>query len=83
MEEYMGDIKLCAGTYSPQDYMYCDGQQLEVQQYQALFAILGTQYGGDGLHTFCLPDLNKNPILHGTALKYIICTQGIFPARAD
>ena len=83
MEEYMGDIKLFAGTYCPQCYMYCDGEQLEIQQYQALFAILGTQYGGDGSHTFRLPDLNKNPILHGTLLKYIICTQGIFPARQD
>ena len=79
----MGDIKIFAGTFCPQDYLYCDGQSLEIQHYQALFTILGTQYGGDGSHTFCLPNLNKNPILQGTALKYIICTQGIFPAKPD
>lgn len=81
MEEYLADIILFAGTYCPQYYMYCDGQTLQIQQNQALFAILGNQYGGDGVHTFCLPNLNKIPILQGTSLKYIICTEGIFPAR--
>jgi microcystin-dependent protein len=83
MEEYLGDIKLFAGTYSPQCYMYCDGQTLSIQQYTALFSILGTQYGGDGRVTFCLPNLNKTPIAAGTSLKYIICTQGLYPARPD
>ena len=83
MEEYLGDIKLFAGTYSPQYYMYCDGQTLSIQQYTVLFSILGTQYGGDGRVTFCLPNLNKCPILQGTSLKYIICTQGLYPARPD
>lgn len=81
MEEYLGDIKLFAGTYCPQYFMYCDGQTLQIQQNQALFAILGIQYGGDAVHTFCLPNLNKTSMIQGTSLKYIICTEGIFPAR--
>lgn len=81
MEEYLGDIKLFAGTYCPQYFMYCDGQTLQIQQNQALFAILGIQYGGDAVHTFCLPNLNKTPMIQGTSLKYIICTEGIFPPR--
>jgi microcystin-dependent protein len=83
MEEYIGDIKLFAGTYCPQYFMYCDGQTLSIQQYTALFSILGTQYGGDGRVTFCLPNLNKTPIAAGTSLKYVICTQGLYPARQD
>lgn len=83
MEEYIGDIKLFAGTYCPQDYMYCDGQTLAIQQNAALFAIIGCQYGGNCTQTFCLPNLNKNTMLEGTTLKYIICTQGIFPPRPD
>jgi microcystin-dependent protein len=83
MEEYIGNIKLFAGIYCPQYYMYCDGQTLSIQQYTALFSILGTQYGGDGRVTFCLPNLNKTPIAAGTSLKYVICTQGLYPARQD
>jgi microcystin-dependent protein len=83
MEEYIGDIKLFAGTYCPQYFMYCDGQTLQIAQNQALFAVLGCQYGGDCTHTFCLPNLNKTPLVQGTTLKYIICTQGLFPVRPD
>lgn len=81
MEEYIGVIKLFAGTYCPQNYMYCDGQTLQISQYNALYAILGIQYGGDGRVTFNLPTLNKVSFYQGTDLKYMICTQGIFPAR--
>jgi microcystin-dependent protein len=83
MEEYMGDIKLFAGTFCPKYYMYCDGQTLTIQQYTALFSIVGTQYGGDGRITLCLPNLNKTPIVEGTNLKYIICTEGLYPTRPD
>jgi len=83
MEEYLGVIKLFAGTYCPQNYMYCNGQSLQISQYNALYAILGTQYGGDGRVVFNLPNLNTVSFCQGTDLKYIICTQGIFPARQD
>lgn len=83
MEEYIGDIKLFAGTYCPQYFMYCDGQTLQIVQNQALFAVLGCQYGGDCTHTFCLPNLNKTSLAQGTSLKYIICTEGIFPTRQN
>lgn len=57
MEEYIGVIKLFAGNYEPQDYRFCDGRLLPIQQYNALFAVLGFTYGGDGKTTFALPDL--------------------------
>jgi microcystin-dependent protein len=56
-EELLGSIKMFAGTFAPHGYALCEGQTLQINQYQALFSILGTNYGGDGQHTFTLPDL--------------------------
>lgn len=81
MEDYLASIKLFAGTFCPSDFMYCDGQSLQVSQNPALFSLLGNQYGGDGVHTFNLPNLNKTPIIEGTRLKYVICVQGMYPSR--
>ena len=53
----MGIIKMFAGSYEPIGWMFCDGRTLSIKNYTALFAIIGTQYGGDGITTFCLPDL--------------------------
>ncbi|WP_442795368.1 phage tail protein [Pelobium manganitolerans] len=56
-EEYVGVIKIFAGTYAPQGYLFCQGQTLQIMQYQALFSLIGIQYGGDGRSTFMLPNL--------------------------
>ena len=55
---------------------------LPIMENQALFSILGTKFGGDGVKTFSLPNL-KAPEVNGdeTALHYIICSQGIYPQR--
>ena len=45
------------GTFAPRSWALCEGQLLAISQYQALFSILGTTYGGDGRTTFALPDL--------------------------
>ena len=57
MDEYMGIIKLFAGTYAPVGWAFCNGQLLPISQNQALYSLLGTQFGGDGRVTFGLPDL--------------------------
>ncbi|MDQ0591684.1 microcystin-dependent protein [Chryseobacterium ginsenosidimutans] len=68
MEEMMGVIKLFAGNFPPKDYMYCNGALLSIAQNSALFAILGTTYGGDGVSTFALPNLNgRSPIGAGNS----------------
>lgn len=54
---FLGEIKMFAGNFAPRDYMFAHGQQLQISQYQALFSIMGTTYGGDGRSTFALPDL--------------------------
>lgn len=53
----LGSIFLFAGTFAPRGYMFCNGAQLSIAQNTALFAILGTTYGGNGTTTFALPDL--------------------------
>ncbi len=55
-ETYLGEIRIFAGTYAPRDWAYCNGQLLAIHQYQDLFALIGTTYGGDGRVNFALPD---------------------------
>lgn len=66
----IGEIKLFAGNFAPQNWAFCEGQLLNVNQNQALFSILGTIYGGDGRTTFALPDLRDAvPIGIGSTIK--------------
>ncbi len=57
MDEYIGIIKPFVGDYAPNDWLFCDGSLVSIQNYTALFAIIGFRYGGDGSTTFGLPDL--------------------------
>ena len=59
MEAFMGSIVLFAGNFAPRGWMFCSGQTLAIAQYQALFSLLGTYYGGNGTTTFMLPDLRS------------------------
>lgn len=54
----MGVIKSFSGNFAPVNFMFCDGRLLSIAQNTALFSILGTTYGGDGINTFALPNLN-------------------------
>ncbi|HEX9638728.1 MAG TPA: tail fiber protein, partial [Acidobacteriota bacterium] len=56
-EPFVGEIKMFAGNYAPVGWALCDGQLVSVSEYDALFSLLGTTYGGDGQTTFGLPDL--------------------------
>jgi len=90
-ESYLGQVVLWAPGFIPQNWMSCEGQSLEIAQYQALFSLLGTNYGGDGRSTFNLPDLrekdeNGQPIpmielLRRGKLAHIICVSGLYPRR--
>ncbi len=57
MESYLGQIMLFAGNFAPVNFMTCSGQLLSISQYTALFAVIGTYYGGDGVQNFALPNL--------------------------
>ncbi len=66
-EPFIGEIKMFAGTFAPRGYAFCSGQLISISQNSALFAILGTTYGGDGQSTFGLPDLRgRIPVGAGT-----------------
>lgn len=69
MEEYyLGTILLFAGNFAPKNFAYCDGSLLPIASYNALYSILGTTYGGNGVNNFALPDLRgRVPIGTGTA----------------
>ncbi|GAA3739092.1 tail fiber protein [Flavobacterium ginsengisoli] len=56
-QEYLGVIKIFAGNFAPRNFMYCAGQLLSIAQNSALFSLLGTTYGGDGITSFALPNL--------------------------
>lgn len=57
MDCFVSEIRVFAGTYAPQNWHFCDGSLLQVSENQALFALIGTTYGGDGQATFAVPDL--------------------------
>jgi len=66
-EPFVGEIRMFAGNFAPRSWAFCDGQLLTISQNDALFSLLGTNYGGDGRTTFGLPDLRgRLPIHAGT-----------------
>lgn len=56
-DPYIGEIRIFPFTYAPMGWAFCNGQSVPVMQYQALFAVIGLTYGGDGLTSFNLPNL--------------------------
>lgn len=68
-QPYLGEIKLVAHNYAPKGWALCNGQLLPINQNQALFSLLGTNYGGDGRTTFALPDLRgRVPVGNGLSI---------------
>ncbi|MBF0373812.1 MAG: phage tail protein [Alphaproteobacteria bacterium] len=66
-ENYVGEIRLFAGSYAPQGWHLCDGSKLLIKDNQMLYALLGVRYGGDGQTYFCVPDLRgRVPLGRGT-----------------
>jgi microcystin-dependent protein len=61
---YVGEIKLLPYGFAPRQWAQCNGQTMAIQQNTALFALLGTTYGGNGVTTFCLPDLRGRVAVH-------------------
>ena len=66
-QPYIGEIRMFAGTFPPNGWMFCEGQLLPISENETLFNLIGTTYGGDGQSTFGLPDLRgRVPIHFGT-----------------
>jgi microcystin-dependent protein len=64
IEPYLGNVTVFAGNFAPRSWMFCQGQLLAIANYDALFALIGTTYGGDGQVTFALPDLRSRVSIH-------------------
>lgn len=64
MDPILGQIILFGGNFAPQGWAFCNGQLLPISQNAALFSLLGTIYGGDGVRTFALPDLRGRAPIH-------------------
>jgi microcystin-dependent protein len=64
---YLAQISITGFNFAPRGWATCDGQLLPINQNQALFALLGTQFGGNGVQTFSLPDLRGRSAIHRSA----------------
>jgi len=64
VEPYIAEIMLWAGNFAPQGWAFCNGQIMSISQYSALFSLVGTTYGGNGVTTFGLPDLRGRVAMH-------------------
>lgn len=76
-QPFIGTVILFAGNFAPRGWAFCQGQLLSIAQNSALFSLLGTTYGGDGITNFALPDLRgRTPIGFGQGRGLTNRTQG-------
>jgi microcystin-dependent protein len=61
---YIGEIRLFAGSFAPVNWALCNGQIVAISQNEALYQLISTTYGGDGVNTFALPDLQGRVPVH-------------------
>jgi microcystin-dependent protein len=78
MEAFIGSILLVPYNFTPQGWLLCDGRVLSIMQNQALFSLLGIQFGGDGHSNFALPKLEA-PVEN---MRYIIAVGGTYPSHS-
>jgi microcystin-dependent protein len=79
-QPYVGQVLMFAGNFAPAGWMTCQGQTLPISEYDTLFNLIGTTYGGDGQSTFKLPDLQGRVAIHqgqgGGLSNYVIGQSG-------
>lgn len=63
-EPYVGEIRIFPGNFAPLGWALCDGALMSIANYEVLFNLIGTTYGGDGMNTFALPDLRGRAPIH-------------------
>ncbi len=81
MDPILGQIALFPYPWTPMGWAPCEGQIVKINDFQALFSLLGNTYGGDGRETFALPNLKVAAEGLGGTLHYAIATEGIYPQR--
>jgi microcystin-dependent protein len=78
---FLGEVETLAFGFCPQGWAPLNGQLLPINQNQALFALLGTTYGGDGVTTFALPTAKPIFTANESVMLQCIALQGVFPSR--
>ncbi len=63
-QPYVGEVRMFGGNFAPAGWMFCEGQLLPISEYETLFLLIGTTYGGDGESIFALPDLRGRLPVH-------------------
>ena len=81
VEPFIGQIQLFPYDFVHRDWALCDGKPLNISENQALFSLIGTKFGGDGITNFALPDSTGINPLRGD-WRYYIALQGIYPSRS-
>lgn len=61
---YIGEIRMFGGNFAPVGWLLCQGQLVSISEYDTLFNLIGTTYGGDGVNTFALPNLQSRIPIH-------------------
>lgn len=68
-EPFVGEIRMFGGNFAPRGWAFCNGQALSISSNDVLFSLIGTTYGGDGINTFALPNLQcRVPVHQGNGL---------------
>ncbi|AXQ14209.1 phage tail protein [Shewanella algae] len=76
-DNFIGEIRMVGFNYAPPGWALCDGQTISIASNTALFSLLGTMYGGDGVSTFKLPDLRgRVPVSFGQSPGTSLYNQG-------
>ena len=78
MDPWVGEIVILPYNFTPSNFAPCEGQLLPIQQYTALFSLIGITFGGDGNTTFGLPNYQG---LAPKGSQYFIALTGIYPQR--
>ena len=88
-DPFVGEILTIPYNLAPRGFAFCEGQPLPINQNQALYSLIGTQFGGDGRRTFALPDtrpleeqMRRATRTQVPPFRYVIALQGIFPSRS-
>jgi len=88
-EDWIGQIVQVPYNFAPRGFAFCEGQELSIQQNQALYSLIGNYFGGDGRTSFNLPDtrpleesLKKTLRASRPPFRYAIALAGTFPSRA-
>ena len=63
-QPYVGEMRMFAGNFAPAGWYFCDGTLLPISEFETLFNLIGTTYGGDGQSTFAVPDLRGRLPIH-------------------